>query len=97
MGFWVKILFYMPTLYLSFRERHAKTLDIAQEEVLTCVGIHLYERFHRIYQSIKIEEQTWQLLFYTCVFTLKKSFEVKIIFFYSKLKGTTYPIYLPKL
>ena len=60
----------------SRRERHAKTLDIAQEEVLTCIGIHLYERFHRIYQSMKTEEQTWQLLFYTSVSTLKKSFEV---------------------
>jgi hypothetical protein len=62
--------------YFSRRERHAKTMDIAQEEVLTCIGIHLYERFHRIYQSMKTEEQTWQLLFYTSVSTLKKSFEV---------------------
>ena len=65
--------------FFSRRERHAKTLDIAQEEVLTCIGIHLYERFHRIYQSMKTEEQTWQLLFYTSVSTLKKTFEVRNI------------------
>lgn len=59
------------------RELHAKTIDIAQEEVLTCVGIHLYERFHRICQTMRIEEQTWQLLYYTSVFTLKKCFELE--------------------
>jgi hypothetical protein len=66
-----------PEIQGSRRERHAKTLDIAQEEVLTCIGIHLYERFHRIYQSMKTEEQTWQLLFYTSVSTLRKRFEVE--------------------
>lgn len=45
------------------RDRHAKTLDIAQEEVLTCLGIHIYERLHRIWQKLKAEEQTWQILF----------------------------------
>ena len=68
------------------RELHAKTLDIAQEEVLTCIGIHLYERFHRVCQAMRAEEQTWQLLFYASVFTLKKSFEVTNIksFFISR-------------
>lgn len=61
----------------SRRERHAKTIDIAQEEVLTCIGIYLYERFHRICLSMRAEEQTWQLLFYTSVLTLKKCFELE--------------------
>lgn len=61
----------------SRRERHAKTLDIAQEEVLTCLGIYLYERLHRIWQKLRAEEQTWQILFYFGVDSLKKSFEVK--------------------
>lgn len=59
------------------RERHAKTIDIAQEEVLTCLGIHLYERLHRIWQKLRAEEQTWQMLFYLGVDALRKSFEVK--------------------
>ena len=29
----------------SRRERHAKSLDMAQEEILTCLGIYLFERF----------------------------------------------------
>lgn len=59
------------------RELHAKTLDIAQDEVLTCVGIHLYERFHKIAQAMRHEEQTWQLLYYASVLTLKKCFELE--------------------
>lgn len=59
------------------RERHAKTIDIAQEEVLTCLGIHLYERLHRIWQKLRAEEQTWQILFYLCIDALRKNFEVQ--------------------
>ncbi|KAK2558327.1 Gametogenetin-binding protein 2 [Acropora cervicornis] len=66
-----------PELAGGRRERHAKTLDIAQEEVLTCLGIHLWERLHRLWQKLKTEEQTWQMLFYLGVDALKKSFEVR--------------------
>uniref|UniRef100_A0A4W5PLV9 Gametogenetin-binding protein 2 n=1 Tax=Hucho hucho TaxID=62062 RepID=A0A4W5PLV9_9TELE len=60
------------------RERHAKTIDIAQEEVLTCLGIHLYERLHRIWQKLRAEEQTWQMLFYLGIDGLRKSFEMSV-------------------
>ncbi|XP_075051694.1 gametogenetin-binding protein 2 isoform X2 [Mixophyes fleayi] len=60
------------------RERHAKTIDIAQEEVLICLGIHLYERLHRIWQKLRAEEQTWQMLFYLGVDALRKSFEMTV-------------------
>lgn len=51
-------------------------MDVAQEEVLTCLGIHLYERLHRIWQKLRAEEQTWQMLFYLGIDALRKSFEV---------------------
>ena len=57
------------------RERHAKTIEIAQEEVLTCIGLYLHERFQRIYSAFKSEEQTWHLVFYSSVLTLRKCFE----------------------
>ncbi|CAN9501611.1 unnamed protein product [Ophioblennius macclurei] len=60
------------------RERHAKTIDIAQEEVLTCVGIYLYERLHRIWQKLRAEEQTWQILFHLGIDALRKSFEMAV-------------------
>ncbi|KAL9980103.1 hypothetical protein ACROYT_G008646 [Oculina patagonica] len=67
-----------PELAGGRRERHAKTLDIAQEEVLTCLGIHLWERLHRLWQKLRAEEQTWQMLFYLGVDALRKSFEVAV-------------------
>ena len=59
------------------RERHAKTLDIAQEEILICLGIHLYERFEKISRTIRSEEQTWQLLVYIIIDCLRLSKEKK--------------------
>ncbi|EDO30524.1 predicted protein, partial [Nematostella vectensis] len=63
---------------LAGGERHAKTLDIAQEEVLTCLGIHLWDRLHRLWQKLRAEEQTWQMLFYLGVNALRKGFEVAV-------------------
>lgn len=55
------------------RERHAKTLNIAQEEILTCLGIYLYEKFEKIDRIIRSEQQTWQLLFYLIIDCLRLS------------------------
>ena len=55
------------------RERHAKTLDLAQEEILTCIGIYLFERFDKIYRTMRSEEQTCQLLFYISIECLRLS------------------------
>ena len=45
-------------------------------KVLTCLGIHLWDRLHRLWQKLRAEEQTWQMLFYLGVEALRKSFEV---------------------
>ena len=58
------------------RERHAKTIKIAQEEILTCVGVFLYERLVKLWQRLKADEQTWQILFLLGVETLKKKLEI---------------------
>nr|XP_057934313.1 gametogenetin-binding protein 2 isoform X1 [Doryrhamphus excisus]XP_057934314.1 gametogenetin-binding protein 2 isoform X1 [Doryrhamphus excisus] len=62
----------------GYEERHAKTIDIAQEEVLTCLGIYLYERLHRIWQKLRAEEQTWQILYHLGIDELRKSFEMAV-------------------
>ncbi|CAM9336236.1 unnamed protein product, partial [Lampetra planeri] len=62
----------------EYRERHAKTIDVAQEEVLTCLGIHLYERLHKIWQKLRAEEQTWQILLHLGIDMLRKSFEMAV-------------------
>lgn len=45
----------------KFLERHAKTLEIAQEEVLCVVGIVLYERLKRLYVNMREEERACQV------------------------------------
>ncbi|CAF1069666.1 unnamed protein product [Adineta ricciae] len=67
-----------PDIDGSQRERHAKTLDVAQEEVLTCIGIYLFDRLDKIYRTIRSEEQTCQLLFYILINCLKSNFETAV-------------------
>lgn len=60
------------------RERHAKTLEIAQEEVLTCVGMCIYERLRRIYISLREEERACQVLAAVGVHALSRSFDTAV-------------------
>jgi len=60
------------------RERHAKTIGVAQEEIITCIGLHLYERLIKTWQRLKAEEQTWQILFFSGVEALKNSLEIAL-------------------
>ena len=65
-----------PELTGLRQERHAKTIEIAQKEVLTCIGICLYERFQRIQQRLREGQQACDLLFYVALLSLKHSFEM---------------------
>lgn len=67
-----------PDLAGIRRERHAKTLEAAQEEILTCLGLHIYDRLHRIRQKALAEEQTWSLLVHVGMYKLQKAFEVAL-------------------
>lgn len=67
-----------PELLGSRRERHAKTLEIAQEEVLTCIGICMYERLHRIYMRMREEECTCQVFAAVAIDALWRSFETAV-------------------
>lgn len=63
-------------VYLSKSERHASTIDTAQEEVLKCIGMHITEKFHKIWMTMKTEEFSWYLLYYSAIYKLKECFEV---------------------
>jgi hypothetical protein len=63
-------------LHFIFRERHAKTLEIAQEEVLTCLGICVAERLNRIFRRLKEEEIIVKVLAAVAVDTLSRNFQV---------------------
>lgn len=65
-----------PELSGFRQERHAKTIEIAQKEVLTCIGICLYERFQRIQLRLREGQQACDLLFYVALQSLKHSFEM---------------------
>ncbi|XP_024883941.1 gametogenetin-binding protein 2-like [Temnothorax curvispinosus] len=76
---------YMTTLLgraqpwaLIGRERHAKTLEIAQEEVLTCLGICIAERLHRIHRRMKEEETVCKVLAAVAVDALSRNFRVAV-------------------
>lgn len=60
------------------RERHAKTLEIAQEEVLTCIGMCIFERFRRIHNCRKEEEGACQLLAVLALHGMYRSFDVAV-------------------
>merc|ERR1712062_488578 len=50
--------------------------EIAQKEVLTCIGLALFDRFQRIQQKLKEAEQTCDLLFLTLLKTLRMSLDL---------------------
>lgn len=70
-------------MFLNFRERHAKTLEIAQEEVLTCLGICIAERLHRIHRRMKEEETVCKVLAAVAVDALSRNF--RVITFYTTI------------
>ena len=65
-----------PELSGLRQERHAKNIEIAQKEVLTCIGLALFERFQRIQQKLREAEQTCDLLFLTLLKTLRMSLDL---------------------
>lgn len=60
------------------RERHAKTMEIAQEEVLTCIGMCIYNRLRKIQQCVKEEENACQVLAAVSVHALCRSFDMAV-------------------
>jgi hypothetical protein len=53
-------------------------MEIAQEEVLTCIGMCIYNRLKRIHQCVKEEENACQILAAVAVHALSRSFDVAV-------------------
>jgi len=62
----------------SKKERHAKTIDVAQEEVCTCLALHLYQRLHKVWHQKLTFEQTWLTLFYLGIESIRQNFEMYV-------------------
>ncbi|KAL1140636.1 hypothetical protein AAG570_000566 [Ranatra chinensis] len=67
-----------PDIMGSGGERHAKTLEIAQGEVITCLGLCVYERLQRIQLRLKEEETTCQVLAAVAVEALSRKFQTAV-------------------
>jgi len=65
-----------PELSGLKQERHAKTIEIAQKEVLICIGITLFLRFQRIHNKLREGEQTCDLLCLVALRSLRKSMDI---------------------
>nr|CAI5828468.1 unnamed protein product [Callosobruchus analis] len=50
-------------------------MEIAQEEVLTCLGICVYERLHRVAARVREEERTCRVFAAAAVYSLSENFE----------------------
>ncbi len=73
-----KVNYYNNFLSSFRRERHAKTMEVAQEEVVTCVGICLLERLQRVAQRLREEEQMVDMLQFASLQALRRSFEMAV-------------------
>ena len=51
-------------------------MEIAQEEVLNCVGMCIYDRLKKIHQCVKEEENACQVLGAVAVYALCRSFDM---------------------
>ena len=56
--------------------RHAKTLELAQKEVLIVIGLTLFERFKKIQQKVDEAEQTYKILNLSLLKALRTSFDL---------------------
>uniref|UniRef100_A0A224X9X1 Putative gametoproteintin-binding protein 2 n=1 Tax=Panstrongylus lignarius TaxID=156445 RepID=A0A224X9X1_9HEMI len=67
-----------PDIMGSGGERHAKTLEIAQGEVITCLGLCVYERLQRIHMRLKEEETICQVLVAVAIDALNRKFQIAV-------------------
>ena len=47
-------------------------------KVLICIGAYLYERIMKIGQSLKVQEQNWNMLFHVSLNCLVKQVQVSV-------------------
>lgn len=51
-------------------------MEIAQEEVLTCLGICMAERIHKVHRRVKEEETVCKVLAAVAIDALSRNFQV---------------------
>ena len=71
-------LFRLADLELSNmkHEKHVKNMEVAQKEVLTCIGLTLFERFQNIHQKMHEAEKTCDIMFMGILKSLRLKMDV---------------------
>ncbi|RHY34205.1 hypothetical protein DYB32_001085 [Aphanomyces invadans] len=59
-------------------DRHARTLAEAQDEVLTCLGLVVWDKLQMMWSKIQCEERSAELLLYCSIATIKYNFDVAV-------------------
>ncbi|RHY08593.1 hypothetical protein DYB30_001057 [Aphanomyces astaci] len=59
-------------------DRHARTLAEAQDEVLTCLGLVVWDKLQMMWSKIQCEERSADLLLYCSIATIKHNFDVAV-------------------
>ena len=67
-----------PDLRGHKQEKHAKTMETAQKEVLACIGIALHERLAGVLFRLKEGAQACDVLLLCSLLALRESLEVAI-------------------
>ena len=67
-----------PDLRGHKQEKHAKTMETAQKEVLACVGIALHEKLSRALFRLREGAQACDVLLLCSLLALRESLEVAI-------------------
>jgi len=65
-----------PELNGAKQEKHAKNIELAKKEVLTCIGVALFDRFAKMQLKMQETEYTCDLLFLTLLKTLRTSLDM---------------------
>ena len=66
-----------PDIRGSRSERHTKTIEIAQQEVMICIGLALFDRIAKIRQKLDEAEQTCDLLFLILLKQLRLKLDIR--------------------
>ncbi|OQR93062.1 hypothetical protein ACHHYP_02949 [Achlya hypogyna] len=59
-------------------DRHARTLAEAQDEVLTCLGLVVWDKLQMMWSKIQCEERSSELLLYCAIATIRHNFDMAV-------------------
>lgn len=59
-------------------DRHARTIAEAQDEVLTCLGMVIWDKMQALWTKLKSEKRSDELLVHCAISTIRKNFDIAV-------------------